>query len=57
MLDSSSGPWTVLGRLASNVVQPVGVDALVLVSMVVQAGRHCNACRRLAQNVEIVGGL
>jgi hypothetical protein len=60
LLDSSSGLWTVLG-LASNVAQPVGVDALVLVCMVVQAAlaawRHRDVCRRLAQNVEIVGGL
>jgi hypothetical protein len=59
-LDSSSGLWTVLGQ-ASNVAQLVGVDALGLVSMVVQAAlaarRHRDACRRLAQHVEIVGGL
>jgi len=58
--DSSSGLWTVLGK-ASNVAQLVGVDALGLVSMVVQAAlaarRHRDACRRLAQYVEIVGGL
>jgi hypothetical protein len=52
--------WTVLGQ-ASNVAQLVGVDALGLVSMVVQAAlaarRHRDACRRLAQHVEIVGGL
>ncbi|CAN6220287.1 unnamed protein product [Urochloa humidicola] len=60
MLDSSSGLWTVLGQ-ASNVAQLVGVDALGLVSMVIQAAlaarRHRDACRRLAQHVEIVGGL
>ena len=36
LLDSSSGLWTVVGQ-ASNVAQLVGVDALGLVSMVVQA--------------------
>ncbi|CAD6338533.1 unnamed protein product [Miscanthus lutarioriparius] len=60
LLDSSSGLWTVLGQ-ASNVAQLVGVDALGLVSMVVQAAlaarRHRDACRRLAQHVEVVGGL
>jgi len=60
LLDNSSGMWTVLGQ-ASNVAQLVGVDALGLVSMVVQAAlaarRHRDACRRLAQHVEIVGGL
>ncbi|XP_062229662.1 cysteine-rich receptor-like protein kinase 10 isoform X2 [Phragmites australis] len=60
LLDSSSGLWTVLGQ-TSNVVQLVGVDALGLVSMVVQAAlaarRHRDACWRLAQHVEIVGGL
>ncbi|RLM55898.1 hypothetical protein C2845_PM10G19830 [Panicum miliaceum] len=59
-LDSSSGLWTVLGQ-ASNVAQLEGVDALGLVSVVVQAAlaarRHRDACRRLAQHVEIVGGL
>ncbi|CAN6162922.1 unnamed protein product [Urochloa humidicola] len=59
-LGSSSGLWTVLGQ-ASNVAQIVGVDALGLVSMVVQAAlaarRHRDACRRLAQHAEIVGGL
>ncbi|GJN39202.1 hypothetical protein PR202_gb28304 [Eleusine coracana subsp. coracana] len=58
--DSSSGLWSLLGQ-ASNVAQLVGVDALGLVSMVVQAAlaarRHRDACRRLAQHVEIVGGL
>jgi hypothetical protein len=33
---SSSGLWSLLGQ-ASNVAQLVGVDALGLVSMVVQA--------------------
>nr|CAB3468858.1 unnamed protein product [Digitaria exilis] len=60
LLDSSSGLWAVLGQ-ASNVAQLVGVDALGLVSMVVQAAlaarRHRDACRRLAQHVEVVGGL
>ncbi|XP_004966167.1 cysteine-rich receptor-like protein kinase 19 [Setaria italica] len=60
LADSSSGLWTVLGQ-ASNVAQLVGVDALGLASMVVQAAlaarRHRDACRRLAQHVEIVGGL
>uniref|UniRef100_A0A0E0E5L2 Protein kinase domain-containing protein n=1 Tax=Oryza meridionalis TaxID=40149 RepID=A0A0E0E5L2_9ORYZ len=46
---------------ASNVAQLVGVDALGLVSMVVQAAlaarRHRDACRRLGQHVELVGGL
>lgn len=59
-MDSSSGMWAVLGQ-ASNVAQLVGVDALGLVSMVVQAAlaarRHRDACRRLAQHVEVVGGL
>nr|CAB3468863.1 unnamed protein product [Digitaria exilis] len=59
-LNSSSNLWTFLGQ-ASNVVQLVGVDALGLVSMVVQAAlvahRHRGACRRLAQHVEIVGDL
>ncbi|XP_062229660.1 putative cysteine-rich receptor-like protein kinase 20 [Phragmites australis] len=59
-LDSSSGMWAALGQ-ASNVAQLVGVDALGLVSMVVQAAlaarRHRDACRRLAQHVELVGGL
>ncbi|WVZ78798.1 hypothetical protein U9M48_026450 [Paspalum notatum var. saurae] len=56
----STGLWTVLGQV-SNVAQVVGVDALGLVSMVVQAAlaarRHRDACRRLAQHVEVVGGL
>ncbi|OEL32924.1 Cysteine-rich receptor-like protein kinase 19 [Dichanthelium oligosanthes] len=56
----SSGLWTVLGQ-ASSVAQLVGVDSLGLVSMVVQAAlaarRHRDACRRLAQHVEIVGSL
>jgi hypothetical protein len=50
----------LLGQ-ASNVAQLVGVDALGLVSMVVQAAlaarRHRDSCRRLAQHVEVVGGL
>ncbi|KAM0849401.1 hypothetical protein ACQ4PT_053753 [Festuca glaucescens] len=52
--------WGALGQ-ASNVVQLVGVDAVGLVSMVVQAAlaarRHRDACVRLAQHVELVGGL
>jgi hypothetical protein len=59
--DSSSGIlWGTLGQ-ASSVAQLVGVDALGLVSMVVQAAlaarRHRDACVRLAQHVELVGGL
>jgi len=50
----------MLGQ-ASSVVQLVGVDVLGLVSMVVQAAlaarRQRDACLRLAQHVEIVGGL
>ncbi|XP_047086936.1 putative cysteine-rich receptor-like protein kinase 20 [Lolium rigidum] len=57
---SSSTPWGTLGQ-ASNVLQLVGVDALGLVSMVVQAAlvarRHRDACVRLAQHVELVGSL
>ncbi|KQK17282.1 putative cysteine-rich receptor-like protein kinase 20 isoform X2 [Brachypodium distachyon] len=57
---SSSSLWGTLGQ-ASNVAQLVGVDALGLVSMVVQAAlaarRHRDACVRLAQHVELVGGL
>lgn len=56
----SSSLWGVLGQ-ASNVAQLVGVDALGLVSMVAQAAlaarRHRDACRRLGQHVELVGGL
>ncbi|XP_040381554.1 putative cysteine-rich receptor-like protein kinase 20 isoform X2 [Oryza brachyantha] len=56
----SGGLWGVLGQ-ASNVAQLVGVDALGLVSMVVQAAlaarHHRDACRRLGQHVELVGGL
>ncbi|EEC81215.1 hypothetical protein OsI_24255 [Oryza sativa Indica Group] len=56
----SSSLWGVLGQ-ASNVAQLVGVDALGLVSMVVQAALaarcHRDACRRLGQHVELVGGL
>ncbi|KAM0849402.1 hypothetical protein ACQ4PT_053753 [Festuca glaucescens] len=62
---SMASPWdsTLWGALgqASNVVQLVGVDAVGLVSMVVQAAlaarRHRDACVRLAQHVELVGGL
>lgn len=58
--NSSSGLWSALGQ-ASSVAQLVGVDALGLVSMVVQAAlaarRHRDACRRLAQHVDLVGGL
>uniref|UniRef100_A0A0D9WTG6 Protein kinase domain-containing protein n=1 Tax=Leersia perrieri TaxID=77586 RepID=A0A0D9WTG6_9ORYZ len=56
----ASGLWGVLGE-ASSVAQLVGVDALGLVSMVAQkalaARRHRDACRRLGQHVELVGGL
>uniref|UniRef100_A0A0E0HUS2 Protein kinase domain-containing protein n=1 Tax=Oryza nivara TaxID=4536 RepID=A0A0E0HUS2_ORYNI len=56
----SSSLWGVLGQ-ASNVAQLVGVDALGLVSMVAQAALaarcHRDACRRLGQHVELVGGL
>ena len=56
----STSLWGTLGQ-ASNVAQLVGVDALGLVSMVVQAAlaarRHRDACVRLAQHVELVGGL
>ncbi|KAM0849389.1 hypothetical protein ACQ4PT_053748 [Festuca glaucescens] len=57
---SSSSLWATLGQ-ASGVAQLVGVDALGLVSMVVQAAlvarRHRDACVRLAQHVELVGSL
>ncbi|XP_037466350.1 putative cysteine-rich receptor-like protein kinase 35 isoform X2 [Triticum dicoccoides] len=57
---STSSLWAALGQ-ASSVAQLVGVDALGLVSMVVQAAlaarRHRDACVRLAQHVELVGGL
>ncbi|KAM0832508.1 hypothetical protein ACQ4PT_064853 [Festuca glaucescens] len=57
---SSSILWGTLSQ-ASSVAQLVGVDALGLVSMVVQAAlaarRHRDACVRLAQHVELVGGL
>ncbi|XBJ15404.1 hypothetical protein VPH35_007310 [Triticum aestivum] len=56
----SSSLWGALGQ-ASTMAQLVGVDALGLVSMVVQAAlvarRHRDACVRLAQHVELVGGL
>uniref|UniRef100_A0A0E0E5L7 Protein kinase domain-containing protein n=1 Tax=Oryza meridionalis TaxID=40149 RepID=A0A0E0E5L7_9ORYZ len=56
----ASSLWGALAQ-ASNVAQLVGVDALGLVSMVVQAAlaarRHRDACRRLGQHVELVGGL
>ncbi|KAF0904561.1 hypothetical protein E2562_035456 [Oryza meyeriana var. granulata] len=55
-----SSLWGALGQ-ASSVAQLVGVDALGLVSMVLQAAlaarRHRDACRQLAQHVELVGGL
>ncbi|KAM0871046.1 hypothetical protein ACQ4PT_039647 [Festuca glaucescens] len=58
--NSSSSLWATLGQ-ASSVAQLVGVDALGLVSMVVQAAlaarRHRDACVRLAQHVGLVGGL
>ncbi|XP_015693690.2 cysteine-rich receptor-like protein kinase 19 isoform X2 [Oryza brachyantha] len=57
---ASGGLWGALGQ-ASNVAQLVGVDALGLAYMVVQAAlaarRHRDACRRLGQHVELVGGL
>ncbi|XP_047074930.1 cysteine-rich receptor-like protein kinase 10 [Lolium rigidum] len=57
---SSSTLWGTLSQ-ASSVAQLVGVDALGLVSMVVQAAlaarRHRDSCVRLAQHVELVGGL
>ncbi|KAM0912551.1 hypothetical protein ACQ4PT_012714 [Festuca glaucescens] len=57
---SSSMLWGTLGQ-ASNVVQLVGMDAVGLVSMVVQAAlaarRHRDVCVRLAQHVELVGSL
>ncbi|KAL5200120.1 hypothetical protein ABZP36_021323 [Zizania latifolia] len=57
---SSLWDWGTLGKV-SNVAQFVGVDALGLVSMVVQAAlvarRHRDACRQLAQHVDLVGGL
>ncbi|KAF7103475.1 hypothetical protein CFC21_104464 [Triticum aestivum] len=57
---SSSGLWAALGQ-ASTMAQLVGVDALGLVSMVVQAAlaarRHRDACMLLAQHVELIGGL
>jgi hypothetical protein len=60
LADSSRGLWSALGQ-ASNVAQLVGVDLLGLGSMVVQAAlaarRHRDACRRMAQHVEVVGGL
>ncbi|XP_044958797.1 putative cysteine-rich receptor-like protein kinase 20 [Hordeum vulgare subsp. vulgare] len=56
----SSSLWGALGQ-ASTMAQLVGVDALGLVSMVVQAAlvarRHRDACVWLAQHVELVGGL
>ncbi|KAE8796426.1 putative cysteine-rich receptor-like protein kinase 20 [Hordeum vulgare] len=56
----SSSLWGALGQ-GSTMAQLVGVDALGLVSMVVQAAlvarRHRDACVRLAQHVELVGGL
>uniref|UniRef100_A0A8I7BJT8 Protein kinase domain-containing protein n=1 Tax=Hordeum vulgare subsp. vulgare TaxID=112509 RepID=A0A8I7BJT8_HORVV len=59
-VSSSSSLWVTLGQ-ASNVAQLVGVDALGLISMVVQAAlaarRHRDACMQLAQHVELVGGL
>uniref|UniRef100_A0A8R7R3I5 Uncharacterized protein n=1 Tax=Triticum urartu TaxID=4572 RepID=A0A8R7R3I5_TRIUA len=52
----SSSLWVTLGQ-ASNVAQLVGVDALGLISMVVQAAlaarRHRDACMQLAQHHEI----
>ncbi|VAI79320.1 unnamed protein product [Triticum turgidum subsp. durum] len=60
MASPSSSLWGALGQ-ASTMAQLMGVDALGLVSMVVQAAlvarRHRDACMRLAQHVELVGGL
>ncbi|XP_048539008.1 cell number regulator 13-like isoform X2 [Triticum urartu] len=60
MASPSSSLWGALGQ-ASTMAQLMGVDALGLVSMVVQAAlvarRHRDACVRLAQHVELVGGL
>ncbi|EAZ36550.1 hypothetical protein OsJ_20890 [Oryza sativa Japonica Group] len=55
----ANGLWGALGQ-ALRVAQLVGVDALGLVSMVVQAAlavHRWDACRRLGQHVELVGGL
>ncbi|KAF7053642.1 hypothetical protein CFC21_061514 [Triticum aestivum] len=60
MASPSSSLWGALGQ-ASTMAQLVGVDVLGLVSMVLQAAlvarRHRDACLRLAQHVELVGGL
>ncbi|XP_037458133.1 putative cysteine-rich receptor-like protein kinase 20 [Triticum dicoccoides] len=60
MASPSSSLWGALGQ-ASTMAQLMGVDALGLVSMVVQAAlvarRHRDACVRLAQHVELIGGL
>ncbi|KAF7006355.1 hypothetical protein CFC21_021403 [Triticum aestivum] len=60
MASPSSSLWGAQGQ-ASTMAQLMGVDALGLVSMVVQAAlvarRHRDACVRLAQHVELVGGL
>ncbi|KAL6607817.1 hypothetical protein ACP70R_040880 [Stipagrostis hirtigluma subsp. patula] len=56
----ASSPWEKLGQAAS-VMQLTGVDALGLVSMIVQAAqiarRNRDLCRQLAEHVQIVGGL
>lgn len=52
--------WDMLGKAAS-VMQLSGVDALGMVSMIVQAARTARRnrvlCQQLAKKVEIVGGL
>uniref|UniRef100_A0A0E0A7W0 Uncharacterized protein n=1 Tax=Oryza glumipatula TaxID=40148 RepID=A0A0E0A7W0_9ORYZ len=58
-LAMANGLWGALGQ-ALRVAQLVGVDALGLVSMVVQAAlaaHRWDACWRLGQHVELVGGL
>nr|ABA97064.1 hypothetical protein LOC_Os12g17680 [Oryza sativa Japonica Group] len=55
-LAMANGLWGELGQ-ALREAQLVRVDALGLVSMVVQAARRWDACRRLGQHVELVGGL
>ncbi|KAL6607820.1 hypothetical protein ACP70R_040883 [Stipagrostis hirtigluma subsp. patula] len=56
----ASSPWERLGQ-AANFMQLTGVDALGLVSMIVQASKiargNKDLCEQLAQHVEIVGGL
>ncbi|KAL6607819.1 hypothetical protein ACP70R_040882 [Stipagrostis hirtigluma subsp. patula] len=56
----ASSPWDKLGQAAS-VMQLTGVDALGLVSMIVQAAQlargNRDLCLQLAQHVQIVGDL